>query len=53
VCEDSLKELVAAAPELEVIDYYGDRVVAMNELSNSRSTEEGDAKWSNADEEGH
>jgi hypothetical protein len=42
VCDKTLEELVAAAPELEVIDYYGDRVVAMNESksSNSRNTDE-------------
>jgi hypothetical protein len=54
VCDESLEELVTAAPELEVIDYYGERVVAgMIESSNNRSTEEGDAMWSSADEEGH
>jgi hypothetical protein len=54
VCDESLEELVTAAPELEVINYYGDRVVAaMIESSNNRSTEEGDAKWLSADEEGH
>lgn len=42
MCDKTLEELVAAAPELEVIDYYGDRVVAMNESksSNSRNTDE-------------
>jgi hypothetical protein len=28
VCDKYLKELVNAAPELEVIDYYGERVLA-------------------------
>lgn len=53
VCDKSLEELVTAAPELEVIDYFGNRVVAgMSESSNSTSTEEEDAKWLSADE-GH
>jgi hypothetical protein len=40
VCDKSLEELVAAVPELEVIDYYGDRVVAeKNEPRNSSSAE--------------
>jgi hypothetical protein len=28
VCDRSLEELASAVPELEIIDYYGDRVVA-------------------------
>jgi hypothetical protein len=35
VCDKSIEELVAAAPELEVIDYYGDRVVLVNESKSS------------------
>jgi hypothetical protein len=28
VCDESLDKLAAAVPELEIIGYYGDRVVA-------------------------
>jgi hypothetical protein len=47
----SLAELVAAAPELEVIDYYGDRVGTVNESESSSSSNTEDIE--SADEEGH
>jgi hypothetical protein len=52
VCDKSLEELVASAPELEVIDYYGDRVVVMNksESSNNSNTDEGDVKSSHEED---
>lgn len=52
VCDESLEELVAAVPELEVINYYGDRVVALkNEPRNSGSAEEEDTECSSGNEE--
>jgi hypothetical protein len=51
VCDEYLEELVAALPELVVINYYGDHVVAVkNKPTNSINSKDADAEWSNADE---
>jgi hypothetical protein len=52
VCDESLEELVAAVPQLVVINYYGDRVVAVkNKPTNSSNSKDSDSEWSSVDEE--
>jgi len=54
VCDDYLEELVAAVPELVVINYYGDTVEAVtNKPTKSSNSKDEDAEQSNTDEEDH
>jgi len=51
VRDEYLEELVAAVPELVVINYYGDIVEAVkNKQTNSSNSKDADAELSNADE---
>jgi hypothetical protein len=51
VCDEYLEELVAAVPELVVINYYGDTVEAVkSKPTNSSNSKDTDAELSNADE---
>jgi hypothetical protein len=51
VCDEYLEELVAAVPDLVVVNYYGDIVEAVkNRPTNSSNSRDAGTEWSNTDE---